>query len=125
MILDAVVVKDVKKTYKTRKKETEALKGVSFEVKKGEIFGLLGPNGAGKTTLIKICATLLGKTAGEVEILGMDISAYKISNRKDQIYRNCVHPELGLHIFNTALDRIKAEDVEQTNLFQEATKWKN
>ncbi len=69
----------VKKTYKNRKKQTEALKGVDIEVNKGEIFGILGPNGAGKTTLIKICSTLLGKTEGSVEVLGLDLE----KNEKD------------------------------------------
>ena len=69
----ALEAKNVKKTYKSRKKQTEALKGLDLEVKEGEIFGILGPNGAGKTTFIKICSTLLGKTEGEVSVLGLDI----------------------------------------------------
>jgi len=78
----ALEVKGVKKTYKSRKKETEALKGLDLQVKKGEIFGILGPNGAGKTTLIKICSTLLGKTDGEVTVLGMDIEKEEKEIRK-------------------------------------------
>lgn len=69
----ALETKNVKKTYKSRKKETKALKGIDLKIKRGEIFGLLGPNGAGKTTFIKICTTLLGKTEGEVKVLGLDI----------------------------------------------------
>jgi ABC-2 type transport system ATP-binding protein len=69
----ALEAKGVKKTYKSRKKQTEALKGLDLQVKEGEIFGILGPNGAGKTTFIKICSTLLGKTEGEVKVLGFDI----------------------------------------------------
>jgi len=49
-----------------------ALKGVSFDVPQGEIFGLLGPNGAGKSTLINILAGLVRKTSGEVDIWGFD-----------------------------------------------------
>ena len=49
-----------------------ALKGVTFEVRKGEVFGLLGKNGAGKSTLIKILTTLIRATEGSVSILGMD-----------------------------------------------------
>lgn len=49
-----------------------ALKGVGFEVRKGEVFGLLGKNGAGKSTLIKILTTLIRRTEGSVSILGMD-----------------------------------------------------
>ena len=50
-----------------------ALKGVSFDVPQGGIFGLLGPNGAGKSTLINIMAGLVRKTGGEIEIWGHDI----------------------------------------------------
>ncbi len=57
---------------KQEKKLVEAVKNISFDVKKGEIFGLLGPNGAGKTTTIKVMTTLLAPTSGEVKILGYD-----------------------------------------------------
>ncbi len=53
--------------------DTEALRGISFEVDDGEIFGLLGPNGAGKTTTVKILATMLLSDSGEAEINGMDV----------------------------------------------------
>jgi ABC-2 type transport system ATP-binding protein len=51
----------------------EVLRDVSFEVKKGEIFGFIGPNGAGKTTTIRVLATLLEPTAGRAEINGLDV----------------------------------------------------
>ena len=51
----------------------EAVKGISFEVEEGEIFGLLGPNGAGKSTTLEIMETLRLKTSGEVLIGGFDI----------------------------------------------------
>ncbi len=50
-----------------------AVKGISFEVKEGEIFGLLGPNGAGKTTTLEIIETLREKTSGEVWVKGMNL----------------------------------------------------
>jgi ABC-2 type transport system ATP-binding protein len=53
--------------------ELEAVKGVSFSVKEGEIFGFLGPNGAGKTTTINILCTLLKPTAGQAKVNGHDV----------------------------------------------------
>ncbi|MFW6176114.1 MAG: ABC transporter ATP-binding protein [Thermoplasmatota archaeon] len=50
-----------------------AVKGISFSVKKGEIFGLIGPNGAGKTTTLRVISTLLGITGGSVSVFGNDV----------------------------------------------------
>jgi len=51
----------------------EAVRGLSFEVLKGEIFGLLGPNGAGKSTTLEIIETLREKTSGQVWVDGFDL----------------------------------------------------
>jgi ABC-2 type transport system ATP-binding protein len=51
-----------------------AVKGVSFAVEEGEVFGLLGPNGAGKSTLIRMLTTLISPTAGEARVNGFDIA---------------------------------------------------
>ena len=51
----------------------EAVKGISFEVEEGEIFGLLGPNGAGKTTTLEIIETLREKTSGEISVAGLNV----------------------------------------------------
>src|SRR4030065_1872626 len=53
--------------------DLEAVKGVAFTVKEGEIFGFLGPNGAGKTTTINILCTLLKPTAGQAKVNGHDV----------------------------------------------------
>lgn len=53
--------------------ELEAVKGISFSVKEGEVFGFLGPNGAGKTTTINMLCTLLKPTGGEAQVNGFDI----------------------------------------------------
>jgi ABC-2 type transport system ATP-binding protein len=53
--------------------EFEAVKGISFDVQEGEIFGLLGPNGAGKSTTLEIIETLRSKTAGEVMVDGFNL----------------------------------------------------
>jgi ABC-2 type transport system ATP-binding protein len=60
---------------RSKRKPVEAVKGISFEVEKGELFGLLGPNGAGKTTTIKMLITLLLPTAGSARVLGHDVVA--------------------------------------------------
>jgi ABC-2 type transport system ATP-binding protein len=51
---------------------TEAVKGVSFQVRRGEFFGFLGPNGAGKSTTIKMLITLLAQTSGAARVFGLD-----------------------------------------------------
>lgn len=66
----AIEIRDLEKTYSDGKR---ALKGVSFDVPRGQIFGLLGPNGAGKSTLINILAGLVNKTGGTARIWGFDI----------------------------------------------------
>lgn len=54
----------------------QALKGVSFEIREGSIFGFVGPNGAGKTTTMKILATLMRPTAGQAFIDGIDVTRH-------------------------------------------------
>ena len=55
---------------------TEALKGITFDIKEGEFFGFLGPNGAGKSTTIRIITTLLPRTSGDVHVLGYDVATH-------------------------------------------------
>ena len=64
----AIVVRDVRKSYGGH----EALRGVTFEVEEGEVFGLLGPNGAGKTTTVEILEGYRSRDAGKVSVLGHD-----------------------------------------------------
>ena len=64
----ALAISGVRKTYG----KLEALKGVEFQIQRGEFFGLLGPNGAGKSTLINIIAGLVQASAGSVSVLGHD-----------------------------------------------------
>ena len=64
---------DLRRTFKTRKTEVEAVRGVDLSVGTGEIFGFLGPNGAGKTTTLRMLATLLAPTSGEASIAGADL----------------------------------------------------
>jgi ABC-2 type transport system ATP-binding protein len=66
----AISVENIVKKYG----DFEAVKGVTFDVKEGEIFGLLGPNGAGKSTLIRMMTTLIPITSGKAFIAGYDVS---------------------------------------------------
>ena len=66
-----IKVTDLRKSYR----KFEAIKGISFSVKRGEIFGILGPNGAGKTTTLEIIEGLKKQTSGTVNVLGFDSSS--------------------------------------------------
>ena len=67
--MEAIVVEDLRKRYKT----VQALDGVSFAVKEGEVFGLLGPNGAGKSTTVRTLATLTQPDSGRALVMGEDV----------------------------------------------------
>jgi ABC-2 type transport system ATP-binding protein len=64
----AITVRGLRKSYGPN----EAVRGIDFEVDRGEVFGFLGPNGAGKTTTIEILEGYRHRTAGEVTVLGTD-----------------------------------------------------
>jgi ABC-2 type transport system ATP-binding protein len=66
----AVVIRDLRREFDDR----EVVRGISLEIRKGEIFGLLGPNGAGKTTTISMVSTRIRPTSGEVWIEGLSVS---------------------------------------------------
>jgi ABC-2 type transport system ATP-binding protein len=72
------VVISVKDLYKTFPPNIEAVKGVSFDVRQNEIFGLLGANGSGKTTTLRILATILEQTKGQVAYHGFDHNHQRI-----------------------------------------------
>jgi ABC-2 type transport system ATP-binding protein len=73
-------VENLHKSYGT----VQALRGIDFEVKAGEVFGLLGPNGAGKTSTVEILEGLRPKSSGQVRVLGFDPDKQK-TELKDQI----------------------------------------
>ena len=92
----AVDVKYIKKTFKTKQDTVVAVKDVSFEVKKGEIFGLLGPNGAGNSTTILMLTTLLQVTGGQAKILDLDVT------KDDKLVRE----KIGVALQDTGIDNL-------------------
>src|ERR1700694_6176172 len=76
----AIHVRGLRKSYG----EFEAVKGIDFEVRPGEVFGLLGPNGAGKTSTVEILEGLRPRTAGDVKVLDFDPDRQK-QRLKDRI----------------------------------------
>ena len=93
-----ISVKDLVKNYGN----FQAVKGISFEVYKGEIFGLLGPNGAGKSTTLEIIETLRQKTSGEILVDGFNLD--KDPNEiKKIIGVQLYHKATMLHPYNALL----------------------
>lgn len=70
---DILKVKEVTKKYQAKNGELEAIKNVSFSVKKGEFISIIGPSGCGKSTLLSIIAGLEKKTSGNVWVEGEEI----------------------------------------------------
>ncbi len=82
--MNALQIKDLRKTYiQNADKKVEALKGINFEIRPGEIFGLLGPNGAGKTTLINSITTLEKPTSGDVQVFGVSVLDHPLKTKKN------------------------------------------
>lgn len=73
-------IQDLRKQYEGAK--TEAVKGISFSVRGGEIFGLLGPNGAGKTTIISTITTLEQPSSGSVKVFGAEVAKDPMFTKK-------------------------------------------
>jgi ABC-2 type transport system ATP-binding protein len=86
----AVSVIDLVKSYG----EVDAVRGIEFEVQRGEIFGFLGPNGAGKSTTINMLCTLVRPSGGEARVAGHDVVT-----ERDEVRRN-----IGLVFQDTTLD---------------------
>ena len=72
-----IQVEDLKKNYGTQ----EALRGITFDVPKGEVLGFLGPNGAGKTTTMKVLTCFLAPTSGKARVCGLDVSEASLAVR--------------------------------------------
>ncbi|MEM0268192.1 MAG: ATP-binding cassette domain-containing protein [Candidatus Korarchaeum sp.] len=89
--MEAIVVRDLTKRFGS----LVAVDGVSFEVRRGEIFGFLGPNGAGKTTTINILVTLMRPTSGEAYVAGYNVVEEPVKVRE----------RIGIVFQDTSVDR--------------------
>ncbi|MDR6227004.1 ABC transporter ATP-binding protein [Desmospora profundinema] len=74
--------RSLKNAFRGEKKWVHAVNHVSFEVKRGEIFGILGPNGSGKSTLIRLISTLLLPDDGTITVFGKDVSTHHLEVRR-------------------------------------------
>ena len=108
----AIEAKNLRRTYtsrsgflRPRRTETEAVRGITFEVARGELFGLLGPNGAGKTTTIKMLNTLLLPTSGTARVLGHDVASDPVAVRRRIGY--VFGGDRGLYDRLSALDNLR------------------
>jgi ABC-2 type transport system ATP-binding protein len=110
--MPAIEVHDLKRSYHTttgifrrRAIDVDAVRGISFNVEEGELFGLLGPNGAGKTTTIKMLITLLIPTAGTASVLGYDVvkDAQAVRERIGYVFGG----DRGLYERLSALDNLR------------------
>jgi ABC-2 type transport system ATP-binding protein len=106
-------VTDLRKAYGS----VEAVRGVSFEVARGEVFGLLGPNGAGKTTTVEILEGYRRRSAGEVRVLGHDPAKRdrELQQRVGIVLQSCgFYPRVtvreAVHHFSKAYDRPRNAD---------------
>ncbi len=110
----AIRVSGISKSYSSGKAKVEALKGISLEVKPGELFGIIGPDGAGKTSLFRILTTLILADGGEASVEGLDVIKDFKEIRKQVGYmpgRFSLYPDLTVEenltffatLFNTSI----------------------
>ncbi|MFL6012585.1 MAG: ABC transporter ATP-binding protein [Gaiellaceae bacterium] len=97
----AVDVVELRRSYRS----LEALRGITFSIERGELFGLLGPNGAGKTTTIKVLTTLLLPSSGTARVLGFDVArqANEVRRRIGYVFGG----DKGLYDRLSALDNLR------------------
>lgn len=127
--MPAVSVENIKKSYG----EVEALKGLSFDVDKGEIFGIIGPDGAGKTTLFRILTTLILADSGSASVDGLDVVKDYKEIRKNVGYmpgRFSLYQDLSveenLKVFATIFDTTIEENYHLIkDIYQQIEPFKN
>jgi ABC-2 type transport system ATP-binding protein len=122
--MNALEITDLKKTYQSKSRTVEALKGISLNVTQGDFFALLGPNGAGKSTTIGIISSLVNKTSGTVKVFGYDIDS-DVEAAKSQI--GLVPQEFNFNMFETVLQIVLNQagyyGVERSEALKRAEKY--
>lgn len=112
-----ITVKDLVKNYGS----FNAVKGISFDVYEGEIFGLLGPNGAGKSTTLEIIETLREKTSGEITVCGMNLDKEPGNIKKIigvQLQSSGYYPGLSLSELIDLFAGLYNEDIKPLELLE-------
>ena len=97
--MEAIVVEDLRKRYG----DVQALDGVSFRVREGEVFGLLGPNGAGKSTTVRVLVTLTEPDTGAAFVAGHDVRTHRAEVRRALGY---VPQDSGVDVFGTGRENL-------------------
>jgi ABC-2 type transport system ATP-binding protein len=112
-----ITVRDLVKNYG----QFEAVKGISFDVHEGEIFGLLGPNGAGKSTTLEIIETLRPKTSGKIMVDGLDLDKFPQEIKKIigvQLQSSGYYPGLNLLQLIELFSGLYNQDVNPMELLE-------
>ena len=119
---NVIEIRNLSKVYRDfwGRKKVQAVKSLSLDVKKGEVFGLLGPNGSGKTTTIKMLLGLLFPTSGEISILGKKASDVAKNEKigylpeESYLYR-FLNADETLDFYGRLFDMSSAERVERAD----------
>ena len=97
--MEAILVEELRKRYG----DVQALDGVSFSVREGEVFGLLGPNGAGKSTTVRVLVTLTEPDTGAAFVAGHDVRTHRVEVRRALGY---VPQDSGVDVFGTGRENL-------------------
>lgn len=120
----ALEISDLKKTYQSKSRTVEALKGITLNVNEGDFFALLGPNGAGKSTTIGVISSLVNKTAGSVKVFGHDIDT---DLEKAKSFIGLVPQEFNFNQFETVRQIVVNQagyyGVDRATAFERAEKY--
>ena len=98
--MKALEISNLKKTYQSKDRKVEALKGIDLSIEQGDFFALLGPNGAGKSTTIGVISSLVNKSSGSVKVFGYDLDT---DLEKAKAHLGLVPQEFNFNQFETVM----------------------